>query len=134
MTRTYIQQFFRECVQFSVQLTSAFWSLSKTIEVEYGLSKNLQILTERAKKNSGSPGENFFFSPQVRAVNRSIFLGLISVIYRMKYFFVVVVLSQTAFTCSKLTIETLEQGVNMFKVNNKDTRTTPLSSLWYLYC
>ena len=27
-------------------------------------------------------------------------------------------------TCSKLTIETLEQGVNMFKVNKKDTRTT----------
>ena len=34
--------------------------------------------------------------------------------------------SQPAFTYSKLTTETLEQGVNMFKVNNKDTRTTPL--------
>ena len=22
----------------------------------------------------------------------------------------------------------------MFKVNNKDTRTTPLASFWYLYC
>ena len=33
-------------------------------------------------------------------------------------------LSQSAITCSKLTVETLEQGVN--KVNNKDTRTTPL--------
>ena len=30
---------------------------------------------------------------------------------------------QPAITCSKLTIETLEQGGNMFKVNNKDTRT-----------
>ena len=36
-------------------------------------------------------------------------------------------ITQPAFTCLKLTIETLEQGVNMFKVNNKDTRTTPLS-------
>ena len=26
--------------------------------------------------------------------------------------------------CSKLTTETLEQGANMSKVNNKDTRTT----------
>ena len=33
--------------------------------------------------------------------------------------------SQPAFTCSKLTIETLEQGVKMFKVKNKDTRMTP---------
>ena len=32
---------------------------------------------------------------------------------------------QPAITCSKLTIETLEQGGNMFKVNNKDTRTMP---------
>ena len=32
--------------------------------------------------------------------------------------------SQPAIACSKLTIETLEQDVNMFKVNNKDTRTT----------
>ena len=31
--------------------------------------------------------------------------------------------TQPAVTCSKLTIETLEQGVIMFKVNNKDTRT-----------
>ena len=30
--------------------------------------------------------------------------------------------SQPAITCSKLTIETLEQGVNMLKVSNKDTR------------
>ena len=28
---------------------------------------------------------------------------------------------QLAFSCSKLTIETAEQGVNMFEVNNKDT-------------
>ena len=32
--------------------------------------------------------------------------------------------TQLAITCSKLTIETLEQGVKMFKVNYKDTRTT----------
>ena len=31
--------------------------------------------------------------------------------------------TQPAIACSKLTINTLEQGVNMFKVNNKDTRT-----------
>ena len=34
------------------------------------------------------------------------------------------VLTQLSFTCSKLTIETVEQVWNMFKVNHKDTRTT----------
>ena len=34
-------------------------------------------------------------------------------------------LTQPAFTCSKLTIKTLQKMRNMFKVNNKDTRTTP---------
>ena len=33
-------------------------------------------------------------------------------------------ISQFTFTCSKLTIETVEKVWNMFKVNNKDTRTT----------
>ena len=47
---------------------------------------------------------------------------------------VVTKLAQPAFICSKLTIETVEQGVNMFKVNNKDTGTTPMASFWYLYC
>ena len=32
--------------------------------------------------------------------------------------------TQPAFTCSKLTIQTLEQVWNMFKGNNKDIRTT----------
>ena len=32
--------------------------------------------------------------------------------------------SQSAITCSKLTIETLEQGVKYVQVNDKDTRTT----------
>ena len=31
--------------------------------------------------------------------------------------------------CSKLTIKTSERRQNMLKVNNKDTRTTPLSLL-----
>ena len=35
--------------------------------------------------------------------------------------------NQSTFTCLKLTIETLEQGGNMFKVNNKDNRTTPMA-------
>ena len=38
-------------------------------------------------------------------------------------------LPQPAFTCPKLTIETLEQDVNMFKINNKNTRTTLVSLL-----
>ena len=42
-------------------------------------------------------------------------------------------LTQPAITCSKITIETLEQGVK-YVVNNKDTRTAPLSSFWYHYC
>ena len=42
-------------------------------------------------------------------------------------------ISQPAITCSKLTIETLGKGVwNMFKVNNKDIRTTPVTSFWCL--
>ena len=44
------------------------------------------------------------------------------------------VLIQPTFTCSKLTIEPLKQVRNMFKVNNKDTRTTPLASFWCFYC
>ena len=35
--------------------------------------------------------------------------------------------SQSAITCSKLTIETLEQGVKYVQSNNKDTRTTSLN-------
>ena len=35
-------------------------------------------------------------------------------------------ISQPAITCSKLTIKTLGQGVKLFKVNNKDTITTPI--------
>ena len=41
--------------------------------------------------------------------------------------------TQLTITCSKATIETLEQGVNMVKVNNKSTRTTPLTSFWCFY-
>ena len=43
--------------------------------------------------------------------------------------------TQPAITRSKLTLETLEQDVKMFKVNIKDHRTTPLTSSWWcLYC
>ena len=34
---------------------------------------------------------------------------------------------QPAIACSKLTIETLKQGVKMFKVSNKGNRTRPLA-------
>ena len=37
---------------------------------------------------------------------------------------------EQAFTCSKLTIKTLEEGLNLFKVNDKDKKTTSLTSLW----
>ena len=39
--------------------------------------------------------------------------------------------SQPAFTYSKLTTET--KVWNMFKINKKDTRTTPMTSFWCLY-
>ena len=42
-------------------------------------------------------------------------------------------ITQLAFTCSKLIIETLEQGWNIFKVTNKDTRTMLLALLWCIY-
>ena len=38
-----------------------------------------------------------------------------------------------AFTCSKLIIETLEQGEKYIQDNNKDTRMTPMASFWCLY-
>ena len=41
--------------------------------------------------------------------------------------------TQPAITCSKLITETLVMW-NIFKVNNKDTRTTPMASLWRIYC
>ena len=44
---------------------------------------------------------------------------------------------QPTSTCSMLAIETLEKGVkygNMFKVSNKDARTTSSMSFWCLYC
>ena len=37
--------------------------------------------------------------------------------------------TQRAFTCSKLTIETLEQGVKYVQANNKDTRATSMMSI-----
>ena len=43
-------------------------------------------------------------------------------------------ISQPLITCSKLTTQTMEQGVNMFKVNNKDTRTmSPVSESLFSY-
>ena len=41
--------------------------------------------------------------------------------------------SQPAITYSKLTIETLEQGVKCVQVTNKDTRTMSVASIWCLY-
>ena len=41
--------------------------------------------------------------------------------------------SQPSITYSKLTIETLEQGVKCVQVTNKDTRTTSVASIWCLY-
>ena len=38
------------------------------------------------------------------------------------------------FTCWNPAIETLERGVNMFKVNRKNTRTTLLTLFWCFYC
>ena len=40
---------------------------------------------------------------------------------------------QQTFACSKLTIERIVKGVEMWKVNNKDTRRTLVSSFWYFY-
>ena len=35
--------------------------------------------------------------------------------------------TQLTFTCSTSTIEALEKGVNMFKLNNKNTRTRSMT-------
>ena len=40
--------------------------------------------------------------------------------------------TQPEFTCLKFTIKTPEYVSNMFKVNNKDTKTTLLASFWWL--
>ena len=39
-------------------------------------------------------------------------------------------LTQLTFTCSKSTIKIFKKVQNMFKVNNRNTRTTPLTSFW----
>ena len=44
------------------------------------------------------------------------------------------VLTQPAFTCSKLTIKTVDKVGNMLKVYNKGTRMTPLHRSGCLYC
>ena len=36
-----------------------------------------------------------------------------------------IIITRPAIMCSKLTTETLEQGVKYVQVNNKDTKTTP---------
>ena len=43
-------------------------------------------------------------------------------------------MSQPVFTCSKSAIDTLEQGVKYVKINDKDTITTSMTSVWCLYC
>ena len=40
----------------------------------------------------------------------------------------------TLFIYSKLTIETLEQGLEYVQIYNEDTRTTSLPLFWYLCC
>ena len=42
-------------------------------------------------------------------------------------------LSRQAFNCSKLIIKTLEECVNPFQVNNKDTRAKSLTLVCFLY-
>ena len=42
--------------------------------------------------------------------------------------------AQPVFTCWNSTMETQEQYGNMFKVNNKDARTTSMTSFLCLYC
>ena len=42
-------------------------------------------------------------------------------------------INQSAITCSKLTIETQEQGVKLFEVNNKDTRTTHFHGKFFFF-
>ena len=49
--------------------------------------------------------------------------------WRDKYF-----ITKLAFTCPKSTIETLKKGDKMFKVDNKNNRTSSLTSFWCFYC
>ena len=39
--------------------------------------------------------------------------------------------TQSVFTCSTLTVETLDKVWNMFKVNNKDTRTIYILNIFH---
>ena len=69
-------------------------------------------------------GQTYFKDLAVFAVSISVYLHIHIFTYQ----------TQPAITCSKLTIETLEQSVKLLKVKNKDIRTTPLASFWCLYC
>ena len=42
--------------------------------------------------------------------------------------------TQQSFICAKSTIETLKKAWNMLKVNNKDIKTTSMTSFQWLYC
>ena len=43
-------------------------------------------------------------------------------------------ITQQIFTCPKSTLKSLEEDLKLFYVNNKDTRTTLVTSFWSLYC
>ena len=82
--------------------------------------------------------ENFCWKPffsmpssnNTRAIRVQLWLNKTFLI-SWKVFFSVFKVFQLTFTFSKLRTETLKKVWNMFKVNNKNTRTT--SSFWYFY-
>ena len=47
---------------------------------------------------------------------------------------IIIIAAGAKVTCSKLIIKTLEERVNLFKVNYKDTRRMSLMLFWYLHC
>ena len=98
------------CVK-SVQIKSFFWSVFSSIWTKYGEIQYLSKFSPNRGKYGPekTPSLNTFHTVYISKSHSH---------------------AQPSFTCSKLTLETLEQGANnIFEVNNKDTRTTPLSLL-----
>ena len=80
------------------------------------------------------------YLPWKRNLQKPCNLSILRIVeYVLSYFFrwlkiFIIQFSQLAFSCSRLTIEALEKGENMFKVDNKNIRATSVTLLWCFYC
>ena len=68
----------------------------------------------------------------VNRVKHHIWCNLVD-IQRVRWLHIVQSPTNNHMTCAELTIETLEQAVDMFKIYNKESKETPMASLCFYY-